>query len=88
MVLLVGLIYVGIKLPETSQLAADISAKWACQCRYIDGGDDAFCIAEDPVGFGGTDFSFDPESSSVTTDVWGAVSSTATYKPGWGCMVQ
>ena len=88
LLLLAGLVYVGVTLPQTGQLAVDISAKWACQCRYIDGGDDAFCVSEDPVGFGGMDFAFDPPAQAVTTDIWGMVSATGTYQPGQGCMVK
>ncbi len=75
------------KLPPMAQLAVDTSAKWACQCRYIDGGDDKFCVSEDPLGFGGTDFRFEPESRQVTASIWGLASATGRYEPGSGCMV-
>ena len=75
------------KLPPTAQLAVDVSAKWACQCRYIDGGDDSFCVAEDPLGFGGTDFRFEPDTRQVTASIWGLASASGRYEPGSGCMV-
>jgi hypothetical protein len=87
-VLGVGLAYLLAKLPETGQLAVDISAKWACQCRYIDGGSDRFCAGEDPVGFGGTRFRFSPETREVTASIWNMVRATGRYEPGAGCMVR
>ncbi len=85
-----GLIAGGLawKLPSTGQLAVDVSAKWACQCRYMDGGDDSFCMAEDPLGFGGTRFSFAPDKRQVTASIWGLVSATGRYEPGQGCVVR
>ena len=76
------------KLPAAGQLAVDTSAKWACQCRYIDGGDDKFCVAEDPLGFGDTDFRFEPDRRRVTASIWGLVDATGRYEPGSGCMVR
>lgn len=76
------------KLPPTAQLAVDTSAKWACQCRYIDGGDDEFCVAEDPLGLRGTDFRFEPEKRQVTTSILGLARATGRYEPGSGCMVR
>ena len=75
------------KLPPMAQLAVDTSAKWACQCRYIDGGDNKFCVAEDPLGFGGTDFRFEPEEKLVSASIWSVWESTASYDPGNGCVV-
>ena len=76
------------KLPPTARLAVEVSAKWACQCRYMDGGDDRFCIAEDPLGFGGTGFRFEPGKRQVTASIWGIVDATGRYEPGSGCMVR
>jgi len=87
-VLGLGVAVLAWKLPPAAQLAVDTSAKWACQCRYIDGGDDSFCVAEDPLGFGGTDFRFDPDEQRVTTSIWGLVDATGRYEPGSGCMVR
>jgi len=75
-------------LPPAAQLAVDTSAKWACQCRYIDGGGDKFCIGEDPLGFGGTDFRFEPDKRQVTASIWGLVEATGRYEPRSGCMVR
>jgi hypothetical protein len=76
------------KLPATGRLAVEVSAKWACQCRYMDGGDDAFCVAEDPLGFGGTRFRFDPPRREVTASIWGLVEATGRYEPFQGCRVR
>ncbi|MEN3974144.1 hypothetical protein [Emcibacter sp. SYSU 3D8] len=76
------------KLPGMGQLAIDTSAKWACQCRYMDGGGSEFCVAEDPLGFGGTGFRFDPDNRQVTASIWGLVEATGRYEPGRGCMVR
>ncbi len=83
-----GLAIVLYKLPDTGRLAVQISAKWACQCRYMDGGGDDFCVAEDPVGFAGTRFDFSPATSEVTASIWGLVSATGRHEPGAGCMVR
>jgi hypothetical protein len=87
-VLALAAAFLAWKLPATGQLAVDVSAKWACQCRYIDGGGDNFCAAEDPLGFGGTRFRFEPEKRQVTTSIWGLVEATGRYEPGSGCMVR
>jgi hypothetical protein len=83
-----GLLWLAWQAPRVGQLAVDISAKWACQCRYIDGGNDASCVAEDPVGFGGTSFAFAPAERSVTVSIWGLVAATGRYEPGIGCRVR
>lgn len=87
-VLVLGVAFLAWKLPPAAQLAVDTSAKWACQCRYIDGGDDGFCVAEDPLGFGGTDFRFEPDKRQVTASIWSLVDATGRYEPGSGCMVR
>jgi hypothetical protein len=76
------------RLPATANLAVDISAKWACQCRYMDGGSDGFCAAEDPIGFGGTKFRYSAETSEVTASIWGLAEATGRYEPGAGCRVR
>jgi hypothetical protein len=88
LILAAGLIFLLVRLPGFGQLAVDISAKWACQCRYIDGGSDAFCVAEDPVGFGPMDFDFTPADHAVTTSIWGLVDATGRYVPESGCRVE
>lgn len=80
--------FVAWNLPPAARLAVDTSAKWACQCRYIDGGDDAFCVGEDPLGFGGTSFAFEPAQQQVTASISGLVQATGRYEPGNGCVVR
>ncbi|MGE0667208.1 MAG: hypothetical protein AB7O49_11685 [Sphingomonadales bacterium] len=88
LVMVVLAAFLAWELPATGQLAVDVSAKWACQCRYLDGGDDAFCVAEDPLGFGGTEFDFEPDRRQVTASIWGLVDATGRYEPGTGCTVR
>ena len=76
------------RLPATARLAVDVSAKWACQCRYMDGGSDGFCAGEDPIGFGGTRFRFSPGTREVTASIWGMVEATGRYERGAGCRVR
>ena len=82
------IVYLIIKGPELARLTTQISAKWACQCRYIDGGTNEFCIEEDPTGFPGLDFSFTPGERAVTVEFFGGWPSTGTYLTGRGCMVE
>ena len=90
--LLIGLagliLFVGIKGPDLAQLTTQISAKWACQCRFIDGGTDEFCVAEDPTGFPGLDFYFEPAEESVSVTFASGWASTGTYVSGRGCVVE
>ncbi|MFN3231887.1 MAG: hypothetical protein ACE363_06960 [Alphaproteobacteria bacterium] len=83
---LAGLVFLAFRAPSLGQLAVDISAKWACQCRYINDGEPAFCVAEDPLPFGGVEFTFDDVDRSVTADIWDQVSATGRYRRG-GCFV-
>ena len=82
------LVLLAWKLPPAARLSVEVSAKWACQCRYIDGGGDAFCATEDPLGFSGTGFRFEPEKRQATASIWGLVEATGRYEPGSGCMVR
>ncbi len=42
------LIAASYQLHQTLGLVVDTSAKWACQCRFIDGGDDLFALRKTP----------------------------------------
>ncbi len=84
---LIAFLYLSFKAPELGQLAVDISAKWACQCRYINDGEPQFCVSEDPLPFGGVEFSFDDIDRSVTTSLLGRVDATGRYRRG-GCFVE
>ncbi|MEN3950908.1 hypothetical protein [Iodidimonas sp. SYSU 1G8] len=88
MALVAGAAYLAYRAPQIGQLAVDISGKWACQCRYIDGGSEQSCMDEDPVGFTPMDFTFDAAARSVTTSIWGLVDASARYEPGIGCVVR
>ncbi|MBI1182086.1 MAG: hypothetical protein GC201_16195 [Alphaproteobacteria bacterium] len=86
--LAVGAAFLLLEAERIGGLAVDVSAKWACQCRYIDGGDDRFCAREDPIGFGGTRFRFDPGQNAATASIWGLFQATGTYRPDVGCRVE
>lgn len=81
------LIAASYQLHQTLGLVVDISAKWACQCRFIDGGDDLFCIEEDPVGLGMMSFEFSELGQSVKIGLFGLYRSRAQYPSGQGCSV-
>lgn len=85
--LVLGLVWVGYQIHHSAALAVDVSAKWACQCRFINGGEDAFCIAEDPLGLPLMAFYFVPPEGRVRVDIFGIYVSEAAYKRGAGCMV-
>jgi hypothetical protein len=75
------------QLHRSAALLVDTSAKWACQCRFIDGGDDSFCVAEDPLGLGMMSFKFSEPDRSVDTSVLGLYAANARYEAGQGCRV-
>lgn len=84
---LAGLIFVGVSLPGIGRLGTEISAKATCQCRYIDGGSDAFCINDDLVHFLPLDYAYAPSKRAVTSSLFGMMSSTGRYVEGAGCEV-
>lgn len=85
--LIAGLVWAAVQLHYSAALLVDVSAKWACQCRFINGGDDAFCVTEDPLGPPQMDFEFVPTEWLVRVDIFGLYESDALYRAEEGCMV-
>jgi len=85
---LAGIVFIGASLPGVGKLGTEISAKATCQCRYIDGGDDAFCIEDDLVHFLPLDYDYAPAEQAVTSSLFGMTSSTGRYVAGLGCRVE
>lgn len=86
-------VFFAVELPRMGQLMSQISAKAACQCRYIDGGEDDFCVADDPVYFAPMTLAFDAgdrdaDDRQVTASLWGIGRATGRYVPGTGCVVE
>lgn len=81
-------VWLAVEAASLGQLLSQTSAKAACQCRYIDGGDDAFCMADDIVDFAPMTLAFDAGGSQVTASLWGIGSATGRFVPQTGCMVE
>lgn len=81
-------VWLAVEAADLGQLLSQTSAKAACQCRYIDGGDDAFCVADDIVDFVPMTHAFDAADSQVTASLWGIGRATGRYVPETGCVVE
>lgn len=88
LVVLAGLVFFCASLPWIGKLGTEISAKATCQCRYIDGGSDKFCVEDDLVHFLPLDYGFAPDEQAVTASLFGMTNSTGTYVAGLGCRVE
>ena len=87
LIAMIVLVVVFWQLHQSAALLVDTSAKWACQCRFIDGGDDSFCVSEDPLGLPVTSFEFSESDRSVDTGMFGLYAAQAQYQAGQGCRV-
>ncbi len=81
-------VLLAVEATHVGRLMSQISAKAACQCRYIDGGDDAFCVADDLVDFLPMSLAFSPEKRAVTSSLWGIGRATGRYVSQTGCVVE
>ena len=63
-------------------------ARIGCSCRYIDGRALGSCKDDRESGMGMVFLSEDAERKSVTARVPVLASATATYRKGWGCVLE
>ena len=71
-----------------STAGAAFGARTACSCRYIAGRDLADCEKDFEPGMEVVFLSRDDEEKSVTARVPLLASATATYRDGFGCMLE
>ncbi len=85
----VGLFYVyGGPLLGHARAGAAYGARIGCSCRYIDGRALGSCKDDRESGMGMVFLSEDAERKSVTARVPVLASATATYRKGWGCVLE
>lgn len=76
--------------PLTSQAEAGTAfgARSACSCRFIGGRELSDCEKDFVEGMGLVSLSQDEGDKSVTASVPLLSSTTATYREGWGCVLE
>ena len=71
-----------------SGAGAAFGARTACSCRYVAGRDLADCKKDFEPGMSVVFLSEDAEAKSVTARVPLIASATATYREGFGCLLE
>lgn len=71
-----------------SRAGAAYGARIGCSCRYIDGRTLASCKSDMARGMGPVFLSENEEAKSVTARVPLLAGATATYRRGWGCVLE
>lgn len=71
-----------------STTGAAFGARTACSCRYVAGRDIADCEKDFEPGMQVVFLSDDPETRSVTARVPLLASATASYRDGFGCVLE
>ncbi|GGD35229.1 hypothetical protein [Croceicoccus pelagius] len=76
--------------PLTAQAEAGTAygARVACSCRYVGGRELGDCEKDFLDGMGMVSLSEDDVDRSVTASVPLIASTTATYREGWGCVLE
>jgi len=67
---------------------ASYGARVACSCRFVGGRDLADCTRDFEPGMELVSLSEDVQERSVTARFALVVSETATYREGWGCVLE
>lgn len=78
----------GEGLRRTAGAGTAYGARVACSCRFVAGRSLDDCAKDKLAGMELVRFSEDTDSRSVTASVPLLASETATYRPGYGCMLQ
>lgn len=78
----------GRSLRGNAAAGAAYGAHVACSCRYIAGRSLENCAKDKPAGMELVRFSADEEAKSVTASVPLLASDTATFRKGYGCVLQ
>lgn len=68
--------------------AASYGARMACSCRFVAGRELSDCRKDFEPGMGLVMLSGNDEEKSVTARLVPLASETATYREGWGCVLE
>lgn len=63
-------------------------ARMSCACRYVQGRSLESCRQDSEPGMALVFLSDDAEAKAVTATVFPIARATATYRPGWGCLLE
>ncbi len=89
-VALIALLFVVFLSPLRSYatIGASYGARVACSCRFVGGRDLSDCRKDFEPGMELVSLSEDAQARSVTARFGLVVSQTATYREGWGCVLE
>lgn len=74
-------------LRSFAQTGASYGARVACSCRFVGGRELSACQQDFEPGMELVSLSEDTQERSVTARFAWIVSDKATYREGWGCML-
>lgn len=74
-------------LRSFAQTGASYGARVACSCRFVGGRELSDCRKDFEPGMQLVSLSEDAQERSVTARFAWVVSDQATYREGWGCML-
>lgn len=77
----------GPSVRAQADLGASFAARIGCSCHYVQGRPLDSCPADFPPGVEAASLSVDEASKTVSASVVGIASASATYKPGFGCLL-
>ncbi|AKM11165.1 hypothetical protein AB433_16215 [Croceicoccus naphthovorans] len=75
-------------LTRQAEAGTAFGARVACSCKYVGGRDLASCEGDFLDGMALVSLSEDASAKTVTASVPLIASTTATYRKGWGCMLE
>ncbi len=77
-----------VSIAGQTQLATSYGARIACACQYIGGRDLKQCKADFEPGMGLVFLTGNSDAKSVTATIPLLASATASYRPGYGCVLE
>lgn len=80
--------YYGETLRSQAVTGTAYGARVACSCRFVGGRDLADCEKDFEPGMGLVSLAEDEDARSVTASVPLLASQTATFKDGYGCLIE
>ncbi|ARU17052.1 hypothetical protein A9D14_13860 [Croceicoccus marinus] len=78
----------GPGLAEQAQAGTDFGARIACSCHFVEGRPIDQCRADFEPGMTMVRLSVEEETQAVTASVPMLASTRATYREGWGCLLE
>lgn len=80
--------FFGEAIAGFSDVGTSYAAKTSCSCRYVAGRDLDSCYADFAPGMGAIWLSEDADAQSVTARIPLVESAEATYREGYGCVLE